>query len=103
VLSKIGQCGSHHVVDINDHTIPEVTLVNAFKPKGEMVSIIIHAQCSIWNMQHHDRVYLKQECVDDLIVGISSINLSRQLDIYRQPNTLKHVTQVGWFFPVLLF
>lgn len=101
VLSKTGPCGRHHVVDINSHTIDEVTFVKAFRPKGRMVSVIMHAQCSIWNMVRHVEMYLRQECVRDLIAGTTKY-LDSQLKTQLEQQSLDPLKQVVFFY-VLLF
>jgi hypothetical protein len=36
--------------------------VKMFKPEGHMKSDVVDAQLSIWNPQHHDRIYLSTHC-----------------------------------------
>jgi hypothetical protein len=80
VVSKIESCDPNKVVvHIKDHIIYEPTFVNAFKPEGEMVSIIIHAQCCLLRKEYRDHIYLKQNCIEDLLTGDTK-NLKLQLD-----------------------
>ncbi|XP_066368052.1 uncharacterized protein [Miscanthus floridulus] len=80
VISKINSYDRNKtVLDINNHTIQEDIFVDAFQPEGQMSSFILHTQCSIWNHQYHDHIYLKQESVTELVGGTSK-NLALQLN-----------------------
>jgi hypothetical protein len=50
------------VFNINDISMSEDYFVKMFKPEGYMNSDAVDAQLSIWNPQHHDRIYLSTRC-----------------------------------------
>uniref|UniRef100_A0A0E0KX58 Uncharacterized protein n=1 Tax=Oryza punctata TaxID=4537 RepID=A0A0E0KX58_ORYPU len=95
VLSKIGSSDkSKLVLDINNYTIYEHHFVEAFQPKGQLKSSALHAQCSIWNACCHDRIYLQQECVDELVQG----GRDKYLSLHLTKEKIKRVKLI--FVPV---